>query len=349
MQYLPWHATPWNRLFAVPGAIPSALLVTGEPGWGQDTFALALAARLLCDGSQGSAMPACGTCESCRWLAAGTHPDFRRVIPEADAEEGAEEEGDGSAPRKAEKKKSTQIRIEQIRELEDFVFTGSHRRGNRVIVVDPAEAMNVAAANSLLKILEEPPATVYFVLSSKAWRRLLPTVISRCRRVPLARPGEEEALDWLHREGVGKDAGALLPVLGGAPVAIKEWLEDGRGAAARAVIASLLEAGNDPVSLASRWSVLLKDQEGLTRENLVGLVQRWVHDLVLFRLSGQVRFMPAHRAALGKLAPGLSIPRLLACYNELLRIKAVSFHPLNAQLFLEDLAARLLMATATKP
>lgn len=349
MQILPWHAEAWNTLFGTPAAIPAAVLVAGEPGWGQDVFSQALAARLLCDGAQGTGAGACGECESCRWLAAGTHPDYRRVIPEADEEEPEGEEAEAPRSRKAEKKKSSQIRIEQIRALEDFVFTGSHRRGNRVIVLDPAEAMNPAAANALLKILEEPPATVYFVLSSSAWRRLLPTVISRCRRVTLPRPREDLALAWLHAEGVGAEAGALLPVLGGAPVAAREWLEDGRSAAARAVIASLQEAGTDPVSLAARWGTLVKDQDGLTRENLVGLVQRWVFDLILFSLAGQVRFMAAHRAAVEKGARGLSIPRLLACYNELLRIRMVSQHPLNAQLFLEDLAARFLMAIATKP
>ena len=75
----------------------------------------------------------------------------------------------------------------------------------------------------------------------------------------------------------------------------------------------------------------------------------FMHIRELFSLAGQVRFMAAHRAAVEKGARGLSIPRLLACYNELLRIRMVSQHPLNAQLFLEDLAARFLMAIATKP
>ncbi|MBL8492026.1 MAG: DNA polymerase III subunit delta' [Rhodocyclaceae bacterium] len=346
MEYFSWHAPAWDGLFAVPGTVPAAMLVAGEPGWGQDTFSQALAARLLCDDAQGSARTACGACESCRWLAAGTHPDFRLVVPEADVEEAEAEEG--TTPRKAEKKKSTQIRIEQIRALEDFVFTGSHRRGNRVIVLDPAEAMNLPAANSLLKILEEPPATVYFILSSSSWRRLLPTIISRCRRIAMPRPTREQAMAWLGAQGTGKEAATLLPILGGAPVAVREWIEDGRAAAARTVVASLQEPENDPVMLAARWATLVKDQEGLNRENLVTLIQRWVHDLLLFRLSGQVRFMSGQPEAVEKAARGLSIPRLLACYNELLRIRAVSSHPLNAQLFLEDLAARFLMATLAK-
>ncbi len=98
-------------------------------------------------------MSACGECEACRWFAGGNHPDFRHIAPAADADE--ENEG----REKSKKRASGTIKIDQIRELESFIAVGSHRHGRRVVLLTEADAMNGAAANSLLKILEEPPKT----------------------------------------------------------------------------------------------------------------------------------------------------------------------------------------------
>ena len=98
---------------------------------------------------------ACATCPSCHWFSQGNHPDYREIVPEA-AEE--EEEGAEDAA-KAEKAKSVVIKIDQIRAIADFVAPTTHRAGYRVLVLRPAEALQPAAANALLKTLEEPPRT----------------------------------------------------------------------------------------------------------------------------------------------------------------------------------------------
>lgn len=98
-------------------------------------------------------MQACGQCAACRWLAAGNHPDFRRVSPGGDENEAGE---DGGASNKTEEKKarSSNIRIEQIRALEDFVFVGSHRQSNRVVLITEAEAMPLGMPMHCLKYLK---------------------------------------------------------------------------------------------------------------------------------------------------------------------------------------------------
>ena len=330
---LPWQESFWKRSFGKRDQLPHALLLTGEAGWGQDHLAQALAARLLCE-QEGDEGFACGVCDACRWLAAGNHPDFRYVAPEEDEAAEGEEKKSGRK----------QIKIDQIRALEDFVFTGSHRQGKRVIVIDPAEAMNISAANSLLKILEEPPATVYFLLISYRWRQLLPTILSRCRRISVERPDAALASAWLEQESGQSRPDALMALLGDSPLTAAEWLQDGRWKALPDLVASFRQTNETPITLAARWEGLIRAQAGLNLEALVGLLAKWLFDLSLCAQAGQVRFFPNEQASLEKLGKDRSAVRFIHCYNELLKLRRVANHPLNAQLFLEDMAARYLRA-----
>ncbi|MBI3939049.1 MAG: DNA polymerase III subunit delta', partial [Betaproteobacteria bacterium] len=137
--------------------LPHALLLIGPEGTGKLDFATFLAQSLLCEAPAPGA-EACGKCPACGWFAAGNHPDFRLVQPEA-LEQKAEGEG---AP--DEKPSSRQIAVEQVRGLSHFIVLSPHRRGLKVILMHPAEALNVNAANALLKNLEEPPAGTLFLL-----------------------------------------------------------------------------------------------------------------------------------------------------------------------------------------
>lgn len=318
------------------------MLLTGPEGIGKGAFALATAARLLCENSTEGV--ACGQCSSCHWLAGGNHPDFRHVFPEADAEPGDEsEESD-------KKKASRQIRIDQIRALESFVFVGGHRNGARVVVVEPAEAMNVAAENSLLKILEEPPSSVYFILVSSQWRRLLPTIRSRCQTLKLGRPLLADANQWLVDQG-NKEAADLLPLMGGAPLLALRESERGRGGALSSLLASLAEPGRDGLALAAQWESLLqaKNDGGLSMENLVGAVQKWIFDLAQHKLAGRTRYLQGQVAsAIGDQAKKAAASGLIRCYNEMIKMRALASHPLNPRLYLEDMAERYLRALASE-
>ena len=334
-----WNAPLWRQLWDADSGLPHALLLAGPPGVGKSDFADALAQRLLCENRSGpSDGGACGACPSCHWLAGGNHPDFRRVIPEADAEDASETEAVAG-----KKKASTQIRIDQIRELEDFVYMGGHRNRGRVILVEPADAMNPAAANSLLKILEEPPATVYFILISSKWRRLIPTIRSRCRLLLFPRPPLEVARKWLEDQGMA-DATRLLPMMGGAPLLALREVERGRASLWNGLADTLANPGTDPLALATRWESQLKNGDGLTMEDLVAVVQKWVFDLAHDRMTGERRFFDGTRM---KEDARTRISGLIRCYDEILRVRALAAHPLNAKLFLEDIAARYLRALAT--
>lgn len=381
----PWQERLWKQLMLAPEQLPHALLLMGPAGIGKQQFALALAARLLCEQAQVStaAALACGQCNACQWLANGQHPDFRLVQPEAEDGEGASSEDGGGNSTASTNKSATgkrggrkepaiaeaathhplvlgevsqgPIRIDQIRALNDFVYTASHRAGRRVVVVHPAEMMNPAAANALLKILEEPPAGVYFILVANAWRKLLPTIRSRCRQLSMGRPSSQEVQAWLALQGSarlatgGKAQGSgqgtaadLLPLAGGAPLLALRWSEQGRLDLLRRIIAPLESAPFDPVAMAASWAGLLKGEMALSLAQIVDTLQKWIYDLVqLRRVSKRApHYHLAWQTSLNKLAPQADEVSLFAAYQELLRLQAVARHPLNSQLFLEDLAAR---------
>lgn len=339
----PWTLPLWNSLWQQPEKLHHALLLMGPEGVGKGRFADAMAARLLCEQPHGT--EACGGCDACRWLAGGNHPDFRRVTLESDETDESEE---GAKPAKASKavKVATQIKIGQIRGLEDFIFVGSHRQGRRVVIIDPADTMNPAAANALLKVLEEPPANVYFLLVSSNSSRLLPTLRSRCRKIGFGLPETAPALAWLREQGVAKGE-SLLSLAGGAPIKAMAMGADGSQEGVEKVLLTLQSAG-DPVGTAAQWDALMKSHARIDAEALVDTLQKWLHDLMRVRLGAAPRYLPSQGNPLGRIAAQCDPARLHRFHGELLKIRATARHPLNPQLFLEDIAARYLQAVAPR-
>lgn len=212
----PWQTDDWNRLQALRAHWPHALLLYGQAGIGKLAFARHLAKGFLCETPRENGEP-CGACAACTWFEQGNHPDYRIVVPEALAAElpGAADEpkaADADEGGKKARTPSKEIKIEQVRALVDFCGIASHRGGARVVVLYPAEALNVAAANALLKTLG-PPSGVVFLLASARVDRLLPTIVSRCRQWPMAVPAPDAAAAWLAAQQVA-DANALLAEAG---------------------------------------------------------------------------------------------------------------------------------------
>lgn len=312
--------------------LPHALLFAGPRGVGKREVADALAARLLCERQPAPHQLACGACPSCIMLAAGSHPDYRLVQPEA-AEEDAEPAVSGE-----KKKASKQIRIQQVRELEEFFHVGGHRGGARVCVIDPAEAMNAVTANSLLKILEEPSSTFYFIMISHRWRSMLPTLLSRSRRIMFGSPSEEDAQAWLAAEKLRKET-EWLPFFGHAPLALAEAARTGRLKAIETVVADLMRP-QDPLAQAARWEAYVKTDAALGMEDLVTTLQKWLFDLGQVAVGAQPRYLPQQNKALANLAGRLTLPAVLQAERQLLQLRRWANHPLNPRLFIEDLCAR---------
>ncbi|MBI5040490.1 MAG: DNA polymerase III subunit delta', partial [Gammaproteobacteria bacterium] len=152
----PWQDTEWAQLRAraAQRRLPHALLVTGPAGVGKCDFADAFARSLLCKHPAGDGS-ACGNCEACHLVRAGTHPDYLTVTFIED---------------------KTQIGIDQIRELCRALALKSHAGGYKIAIVTPAERMTVEAANSLLKTLEEPTDNTLLMLVTEQPARLPATI-----------------------------------------------------------------------------------------------------------------------------------------------------------------------------
>lgn len=314
--------------------LPHAILLAGPEGVGKQAIAESFAALLLCE-SPTAELEACGRCPSCHWLNTGNHPDFRRVAP-------GDEEGEEGASEPTKRRGSTLIRIDQIRELEGFIFVGSHRQGKRVVLLTEAEAMNPAAANALLKMLEEPPPTVYFVLVTSKQKHLLPTLRSRCRVIPVHLPEPAAAAEFLRTAGLGDQAMRYLALAGGAPLKVEQWKIAGQLPAIEAVIDSLTKPLTDPLALAARWDSLLKTDGAFRLDHLTECVQRWLFDLTLERMTGKVHY---HRGwPRPKNVSSLDPLTLIAAWRELLSLRRSARHPLNQLLFLEALASYTLHA-----
>lgn len=330
----------WKSLTGDDVRLPHALLFAGQPGIGKRALAHALATRLLCESPRRAHEAACGSCASCLMMSTGQHPDYRLLQPDATAE--AEE---GEAAGEGEKKKaSKQIRIQQLRDMEEFFHVGGHRGGARVCIIDPAEAMNAITANALLKILEEPSVSFYFIMISHRWRRLLPTLLSRSRRIMFGRPSVEQATRWLNERKQAEHA-RWLPFFGYAPLDVAAAAQSGRLKALDSLVADLLKPA-DPLAQAARWEALLKVDEKvhakadttLQVEELVTTVQKWLFDLGQLAVGAPARYFM--QPALAQQAKKLSLPALVQAQQQVVQMRAWANHPLNLKLFLEDLCVR---------
>ncbi len=329
---LPWQGESWQQWQLLRERLPHAILFHGPEGIGKTAFAEACAQSLLCETPVADGH-ACGKCDACGWFTQYSHPDYRRVRPEIlDDGEGAEGEDGEAETKKAKSTKapSKEIKIDQVRALSDFMNISTHRSGMRVITLYPAEALNTAAANSLLKMLEEPPPRTMFLLVTNSIDRLLPTILSRCRKFALTMPNKDEALAWLKEQQV-RDADGWLAEQGGAPLTAFESSQAGTRETMDEFLQQLAQPGVDGA---------LKAADRLQKTpvpELVSWLQRWLYDVLSVKLSGTIRYYPRYKKELGALAARVEVGNLLQVIKSVNERRAIADHPLAPKLFIEDM------------
>jgi DNA polymerase-3 subunit delta' len=318
----PWQKKLWQNLNQGRQKLHHAFLMHGRAGIGKYDFALNFSKALLCPNTDGNGH-ACDKCPSCHWFDDESHPDFRLISPEQ------ESSTDEDAPVAKKTKKKTQISVAQIRELSDFLSLSSHQTsGLRIVLINPAEALNQASANALLKMLEEPAPGVIFILVAHQLQRLLPTILSRCQKVNMPVPDQVQALAWLNIKGVPNPE-QQLAYLEGSPIKVLSeqaqfdqlseiWKHLALGrkmepqVAASIVIANSVETG-------------------------VIAVQKWLYDIVTVKLGQQARYHLQYARALQALAEKVNLGRLFDLQKKTNELRKLATHPLNHELQMESL------------
>lgn len=334
-EILPWQQEAWQELQGLRQRLPHAILFHGPSGIGKTAFAESFAQSLLCETPTANGH-ACAQCASCGWFAQYNHPDYRRVRPEvlddADGADGDDESdgGDGKKTAKSAKAPSKDIRIDQIRALADFMNISTHRQGKRVVLLYPAEALNAPSANALLKTLEEPPPDTVFLLISNSLDRLLPTILSRCRKFSLALPPFDQALAWLKAQGIS-DADGWLAEQGGAPLAAQEMAQTDTRDIMDEFLRQLAKPSVDGA---------LKTADKLQKTPVLQQVewlQRWLYDLFSVKLSGKIRYYPRYGKELAALGAQVDVHALMDALKAANERRAIAEHPLSAKLFIESM------------
>ncbi|WP_251863709.1 DNA polymerase III subunit delta' [Achromobacter sp. Marseille-Q4962] len=342
-QFLPWQLDTARAWLGQRDRFAHAWLVHGLAGIGKLDFAVAAAASLLCETPRDGL--ACGHCAACAWFASGNHPDLRRIRPEAVAlEEGAAqaEAAEEAEPATAASKRapSKEIRIDQIRALESWFNTATHRGGWRVALLYPAQALNVISANALLKVLEEPPPHTVFLLVADAPDRLLPTLVSRCRRLPLPAPDADTALRWLREQNV-EPARDWLAAAGGAPLAALRMAQGGQ-APCPPWLSQLLE----PLAQGQAPDVggMAESLEKAPPAEWIDALQRLFTDLMLAAAGQPPRYFPGLAGLTGKVGTRMNAARAAEAARWLTRQRALASHPLNGKLFAHAALQRVVLS-----
>lgn len=261
---LPWLSSSYERVVATfrQDRLPHALLIEGAQGVGKYPLAMMLSAFVLCERNKEQDLP-CGQCKHCALFQTGSHGGFREI-------------------RRGEK--DSVIKIDAIRSLSDFAVGTSYLGGYKVVVVNPAEDMNISAANALLKTLEEPSKSTFIILLSHSGGSLLPTIRSRCQSITVGMPSEQSVIPWLESQCSAEkpDIRRAVAMSSGSPLSALSLLETESLARVDKMLdeLSLVLKRSVPLSeAAERWA-----KDGL--EDYLLWLSQCAHQLVSYAMTG---------------------------------------------------------------
>ncbi|MCG5031361.1 DNA polymerase III subunit delta [Mesosutterella sp. OilRF-GAM-744-9] len=324
----PWQTELYGRLLALRRHLPNGLIVAGPRGLGTFELVHRFAKDLLCENPRPDGS-ACGVCAGCRLAQAGNHPDLRYVLSESEAlARGLPyEPPSGGATRR---KPSEDILIHEPLSLENFLTLSSHRGEHRVVLVYPADRIRADAASVFLKMLEEPPQDLIFLLVAEDLDAILPTIRSRCLIFRALPPMRATAIRWLKEQGLTAPETALAEA-GGMPLlalALARLDEKPREELA-SLLGSVLE-GSDWVG-----RVIAAVPKDANQAEAVWFLQRWGWDLLAVKQGLAPRYFPRQNKVLQVLAASADAEKLFRWIHELNRLREAAGHPLNAKLSTE--------------
>lgn len=313
----PWQISNWNTLTTSQASkrLAHGLLFHGASGIGKKEFAIEFAHWLICE--QPLPEKACGECKACLLIKADSNPDFHELSPEET----------GKA-----------IKVDQVRELIQKLSLTRHGKGYRVIVISPADALNINASNSLLKTLEEPPENTILILISDKPSKLMATIRSRTQMIRFELPSEEQSMQWLKQKNVDK-AELVLSLTAGAPLAALSMAEQ-EGLQIREKLFNnwqeLAKGDVDALESAAMW---VKDGLKVIDNMPLNWVCSWLMDMLRSLQGGHIESMvnTDYAKTLQNLAGQVdlkSVYGLLDRLNDTIRLTGTSA---NQQMLVEGL------------
>jgi DNA polymerase-3 subunit delta' len=325
LQEIPWSTDIWQGLIEryYDAGLPHASLLLGNEGTGKRQLAYKLAKFLLCksaDKKTAKISSYCDQCHSCKLMDAGSHPDYFICDQEA---------------------KGKQIKVDAVRQLNDFLAKTPQISACQVVQIYPIEAMNLNASNALLKTLEEPSGETYLLLMAERLGSVLPTIRSRAQRINFHPPVAVEALAWLSQQMPNtsqEDLAQALRQCGGGPLKAQSWLRDG-----------LLAQDAAYISLMQGWlggSQQLQDSsKGLAKFDLLDTINWWTGlslDIMKVGMGARIEQLnhPQQAEWLQQLAATVSRLKLLTLQHKLQEVAgrlAAGQGNYNASLLLESM------------
>ena len=309
----PWQNTQWQLIQTqrLQQRLPHAILFSGTDGLGKSEFATSLAVSLLCSSPQANGEP-CASCPSCLLVRAGTHPDLIQLSPEDDTKA---------------------IKVDDVRDLCKAFCLTSQYSGYKVAIIDSADNMNINAANSLLKTLEEPNDQTVLILVSSRPHRLPVTIRSRCQTVFFTTPDRQQASSWL-ADRISGDTTQLLNMSQGAPLKALQYSENELLERRQTLISALLsvsrqQAVTDHAQKLAKWP----------EHVLLGWLYDWISDLLKLLQCGEgcVLINQDYRSELLELSHKVQPDPLYHYLDQVIKLRKVQSIPLNIQMLWEDL------------
>lgn len=315
----PWQQTVWDTLTGRFPKLGHGLLFYGKKGCGKEAFAQYFLAWVLCANRHANNAP-CGECGSCLWLKSDTHPNYVHISTDEE-----------------NKKQNAKIKIEKIRDLLPFVQQTVD--GWRVIVIEPAEALNIASANALLKTLEEPGDRVVIILLADHYLKLPATIRSRLQHFALDRISEAQAGEYLsqHLPDLDQTQKQLLLNLSNQmplqamQLAQAEWLNKRQEFLGDWL--KLVTQKNMPMAIATKWN------KALSFGDFSHMFEYLLSDLICVKLNQQVKNPDLD---LSELSEQYSLEFLFTIYSDLQQSKQFIEQNVQSNLVLDQLCIKLM-------
>ena len=318
-QVYPWQKNVWDTLTGRFPKMGHGLLFYGKKGCGKDAFAQYFLAWILCQNRQLKNQP-CGECGSCQWLKSDTHPNYVHITTDED-----------------NKKQNAKIKIDKIRDLQPFVQQTVD--GWRVVVIEPAEALNTASANALLKTLEEPGDRTVIILLAEHYLKLPATIRSRLQHFALDRISAEQAEAYLQQNLPDADLQMqqlLMNLSNQMPLqaielARSEWIN------LRQDFVNdwqkLVKQKNMPMAIATKWN------KALSFSDFSQMFEYLLSDLICVKLNQAIKNLDLN---FSDLPDQYNLESLFAIYTELQQSKKFIEQNVQANLVVDQLCIKLM-------